>query len=183
MITLRALPSLFALVIVACGSPRGESRPGPDSASVAAPLTVSPEGAGPVRIGWSLSQLNAALGEQLKPAYDVNPECDYVDPDALPPGLALMVVQDTIVRVDVDTTGIATAEGAMVGDTEARILELYAGRVEVQPHKYTGPVGHYLVVKASADTMHLIIFETDGHRVLNYRAGIRPAVEYIEGCA
>ena len=175
---------LFSLVLgAACNSPRGEPRPGADSASAAAPLTVSPEGVGPVQIGTTLAALNAALGEQLKPAYDVNPECDYVDPAGLPPGIALMVVQDTIVRVDVDTTGIPTAEGAMVGDTEARILELYVGRVEVQPHKYTGPVGHYLVVRSSADTTRLLIFETDGQRVLNYRAGIRPAVEYIEGCA
>lgn len=166
-----------------CGSSRNESPPGDDSGSAATPLAVSPAGVGPVRTGWSLAQLNEAVGEQLKPAYDVNPECDYVDPVALPPGIALMVERDTIVRIDVDTTGIPTAEGAMVGDTEARILELYQGRVEVQPHKYTGPAGHYMVVKWPADSMRLLIFETDGERVLNYRAGIRPAVEYIEGCA
>ena len=181
----RPLTVLFTLVLLAgCNPPRGEPRLGEDTTAVAdRPLTVTPDGVGPIRIGTTLASLNAVLGEQLKPAYDVNPECDYIDPDALPPGIALMVVQDTIVRIDVDTTGIATAEGAMVGDTEARILALYAGRVEVQPHKYTGPVGHYLVVKSPADTMRLLIFETDGRRVLNYRAGIRPPVEYIEGCA
>jgi len=31
--------------------------------------------------------------------------------------------------------------------------------------------------------LHLLIFETDGQKVVTYRAGIRPAVEYIEGCA
>jgi hypothetical protein len=146
-------------------------------------LAVSPDGVGPVKTGWTLDQLNAALGEQLHPTFEVNEVCDYLDPAALPPGIGLMILQDTIVRIDVDTTGIPTTEGAMVGDTEARILELYRGRVEVQPHKYTGPVGHYLVVRVPRDTLRLIIFETDGQKVLNYRAGFRPAVEFIEGCA
>jgi hypothetical protein len=176
--------SLLALILLAaCSSPRNDIRPGNESTSAAAPLTVSPDGVGPVRTGWSLAQLNAALGEQLKPAYDVNPECDYIDPVALPPGIALMVERDTIVRIDVDTTGISTPEGAGVGDSEAKVLELYKGRVQVQPHKYTGPTGHYLVVTWPSDTLHLLIFETDGEKVVTYRAGIRPAVEYIEGCA
>jgi len=176
-------PILSLLVLAACSSPRNDTRPADESTSAAAPLTVSPEGVGSVRTGWSLAQLNAALGEQLKPAYDVNPECDYVDPAGLPAGIALMVERDTIMRVDVDTAGIVTPEGAGVGDTEAKVLKLYKGRVQVQPHKYTGPVGHYLRVTWPSDTMHLLIFETDGERVVSYRAGIRPAVEYIEGCA
>ena len=173
--------AVLALVLTACRGDTGEGRvPGVEEPAA---LSVTPEGVGAARIGATLAQLNAALGEQLRPAYDVNPECDYVDPAALPPGIALMVVHDTIVRIDVDTTGIPTAEGAGVGDTETRVLELYSGRVTVQPHKYTGPEGHYLVVTWPSDTMRLLIFETDGKRVLNYRAGIRPAVEYVEGCA
>lgn len=184
MIRRPGLPALALLLVLAgCNSSRDESRSGDDTAAAAAPLAVSPEGVGPVRIGSTLARLNAALGEQLRPASDVNPECDYVDPAALPPGIALMVERDTIVRIDVDTTGIPTTEGAQVGDAEVKVLDLYKGRVEVQPHKYTGPVGHYLVVTWPSDTLHLLIFETDGEKVVSYRAGIRPAVEYIEGCA
>lgn len=174
--------AVLALMLLACrGQDAGDG--GVPRVEQPAALSVTPEGVGAVRIGSTLAQLNAALGEQLRPAYDVNPECDYVDPAALPPGIALMVDQDTVVRIDVDTTGIPTAEGAVVGDTEERVLALYRGRVTVQPHKYTGPEGHYLVVKWPADTLHLLIFETDGKKVLNYRAGIRPGVEYVEGCA
>ena len=178
---LRTLASL--LLVSACSSSRNEARSAGDNPSATAPLAVTPEGVGPVRIGATIAQVNAALGEQLKPAYDVNPECDYIDPATLPPGIALMVERDTIVRIDVDTAGIATAEGAVVGDTETRVLDLYKGRVEVQPHKYTGPVGHYLRVTWPADTLHLLIFETDGERVVSYHTGVRPAVDYVEGCA
>ena len=33
------------------------------------------------------------------------------------------------------------------------------------------------------DSARRLIFETDGQRVVRYRAGITPAVEYVEGCA
>ena len=183
----RATRAAAAAIAILSSAPACGRTPETDRPAQAPPgppaLTVSPTGVGPVRIGVTLAELNATLGEQLHPAYDVNPECDYVDPAALPPGIALMVEQDTVVRIDVDTTGIPTAEGAQVGDTEQHILELYKGRVEVQPHKYTGPVGHYLVVKWPSDSLHLLIFETDGQKVLNYRAGVLPAVQYVEGCA
>lgn len=53
----------------------------------------------------------------------------------------------------------------------------------VQPHKYTD--GHYLVVRPAdaADTTHLLVFETDGRVVERFRAGQKPQVEYVEGCA
>lgn len=179
MIPRLALLGLFAFETCKPSSPET----GHQTGAPAPAFRVTPHEVGPVQTGWTLAQLNAALGEQLRPAYEINPECDYLDPAALPDGIGLMVLQDTIVRIDVDTAGIPTAEGAVVGDTEDRVLELYRGRIEVQPHKYTGPEGHYLVVRWPADTLHLLIFETDGVKVLNYRAGRRPAVEYVEGCA
>jgi hypothetical protein len=76
---------------------------------------------------------------------------------------------------------LATAEGARVGDSEARIKEIYGDRVTVQPHKYL-PNGHYLVVAAAGDAANRIVFETDGKVVTTYRAGRRPEVENVEGC-
>ena len=186
---MRALP-FFALVsMIACRSNDQQAGRGANETALAScrdaarcAWTVTPTGVGPVRFGSSLAQLNAALGDTLRPKYDVNDECDHLQPAAFPMGMSLMIERDTIVRVDVDTAGIRTREGAQVGDTEQDVLALYGSRVEVQPHKYTGPEGHYLVIRDPADTLRLLIFETDGHRVERYRAGLRPAVEYIEGC-
>jgi hypothetical protein len=85
--------------------------------------------------------------------------------------------------VEVDSGGVATAEGARIGDTEARVQELYPGRVTVSPHKYTD--GRYLIVRpaAASDTTHLLVFETDGRVVQRFRAGQKPQVEYVEGCS
>jgi hypothetical protein len=130
----------------------------------------------------TLSQLNAAVGETLKPAFDINEECDFVYPKVLR-GAALMILQDSVARIDVDSAGTLTKEGAGVGDPEASILALYGGRARVEPHQYTGPEGHYVIVSTPGDTAYRIVFETDGKKVERYRAGRGPGVDYIEGCA
>lgn len=144
---------------------------------------VDAEGMGRVRSGMSIAELSQELGTEVRPVYDFNPTCTHVTPAVLPPGTRLMILSDTVARVEVDSAGVRTAEGAGVGDLEIDVLELYKGQVEVQPHKYTGPMGHYLVVTPPGDTLHRIIFETDGERVVRYRAGRLPGVRYIEGCA
>jgi hypothetical protein len=152
----------------------------------AAPATdwrVRPDGIGPIRVGVPLTVLSRTLGEQLRADYLDFEGCDFIRPAALPPGVSLMVLHDTVARVDVSAAGVQTVEGVHVGDSEAWVLEVYRGRVAVEPHKYTGPQGHYLVVSCLGDTLHRVIFETDGERVTLFRAGQRPAVEFVEGCA
>jgi hypothetical protein len=93
-----------------------------------------------------------------------------------------MVEGGSIARVEVVSGTTATTEGARVGDSEDRIQQLYPGRVVTTPHKYTS--GHYLTVKPidAADSLNRLVFETDGHRVTEYRAGRLPQVEYVERC-
>ncbi len=96
-----------------------------------------------------------------------------------------MVEGGRVVRADVDAAGVSTASGAAVGMSEARIRLLYPGRIRTEPHKYTAPEGHYLVYvpRDAADSGYRLIFETDGHVVTRYRAGLRPQAEYVEGCS
>ena len=172
-----------ALVLASC---RADAPPPADPAPPPAPApepawAVSPTGYGPIRVGWTVAELNAALNENLRPAYQASDECDYVHPASAPRRVNLMVVKDTVVRIDVDTTGVLTDKGAGVGDSEQRISELY-GPVKVEFHKYR-PGGHNLIVTDPADSTLRIIFETDSGRVVRYRAGRRPPVDYVEGCS
>jgi hypothetical protein len=127
-------------------------------------------------------QAEAAVGASL--GIDGNDnwqDCDYMPAHGLPSGVSVMVEAGTIARVDVDTNVVATAEGAHIGDSEDRILQLYRGRVVTTPHKYTD--GHYLTVRsAGADSLYGIVFETDHGRVTLYHAGRFPPVAYVEGC-
>jgi hypothetical protein len=180
---MRQLPALAAMALAAC---RADAPPPPDPAPPPAPgpetaWTVSASGYGPIRVGWTVAELNTALEETVRPTYQASDECDYIHPARLPGRVNLMVVKDTVVRIDVDTTGVLTDRGAGVGDTEQRIAELY-GPVKVQFHKYR-PGGRNLIVTDPADSMLRIIFETDSGRVVRYRAGRRPPVDYVEGCS
>jgi len=109
--------------------------------------------------------------------------CMYASADSLPAGVRVMVEKGKVARVEVVEGPVQTATGARIRDTEDRIKRLYPNQVSVSRHKYTD--GHYLTVvpAEAADSAYRIIFETDGSRVLRYRAGARPQVEYVEGCS
>ena len=149
----------------------------------AAKWVVTPQGVGPVLAGTTITALSTALGERVRPEYAPGASCGYLRAAAIPRGVFVMVDRDTIVRVDVRAGDLRTAEGAGIGDSEADVLKRYEGRVRVTPGKYTGPAGHDLTVTAPPDTLHRIVFETVGQKVVRYRAGRRSAVELVEGCA
>ena len=106
---------VLPLLTLACSRPAPQDQASVDSTPpsaapapppAAAPWVLAPDHFGPVRIGSSVADLNAVLGDSLKPTYQVNPECDYLFPAAFPKKTAVMIVKDTVVRIDVDSTGI-----------------------------------------------------------------------------
>jgi hypothetical protein len=159
------------------------------SIAVAAPRLSSTsktqtDGIGEVRVGMTVKQAVKAAGVNLVPSYnESNYECRYVQPQSGPKNIGMMVSKDRIVRIDIyKGSSIKTLKGAGIGDSEAKIKSLYPRRIEMSPHKYTK--GHYLTfVPADRADQHRIVFETDGRRVLQYRVGKLPDVEYIEGCS
>ena len=150
-----------------------------DSAS----WVVTEHGIDGLRAGMTVKEARAAVpGFKTAEGAD-SVGCDYASIPGLPRGVSVMVEDGVVGRVDVFEGTVATSAGARIGDTEATIKKLYPGLVTVSPHKYTD--GHYLTVvpKLQADSAFRIVFETDGARVLQYRGGRRPQVEYVEGCA
>ena len=110
---------------------------------------------GPLRIGMSVGEASAALGEQLAvPPSDSLCGWSDVKPSNSPPGLWLTVSRDTIVRIDVDSPGVPTVDGLQVGSTIDDILQ-----------------------KA-----FVIVFRTDGARVIHITTGRRRAAQ-VEECA
>ena len=146
--------------------------------------TVTEYGMGKLRAGMSYTDANDTLKGALVAAKNANfAECDFAHWTGAPPGILVMVNENRIARIDVDSVGVSTREGATIGNTEAQILALYPGRVVVSPHAYTE--GHYLTVRAvnPADSLYRLVFETDKGKVTTFRVGIMPAVEYVEGCS
>jgi hypothetical protein len=150
---------------------------GDDTAKPRTPV-VSPAGYNLVRLGETAHEL-AIAGDSAAAANPKHESCRFAHPAAFPPGVKIMLLDDVVARIDVDSAGIPTVEGAQVGDTEARIVELYHGRVASLPHKYLED-GHNLVVQTSTSRY---VFETDGKKVLRYRVGRTPAIDLVEGCS
>ncbi len=142
---------------------------------------VTAEGIGPVKAGMTIAEANSAVGNSLDLPSALQ-ECDYTRTKNAPTGVGFMIEKGRIVRADVrNNNEVKTAEGAGIGDTEATIMSLYPGQVTVRPAKYTS--GHSLLVTpltGARDTR--IVFETDGKTVTQFRSGMLPAVEYVEGC-
>lgn len=143
-------------------------------------------GIGAVRVGMTVAEASKAAGTRLiRPSgYEANASCFYVKPQQ-PKNIGFMVTDKRISRVDVyRNSRITTLSGAKIGDTESRIKLLYPGRIQVTPHKYVQG-GHYLTYlpKDASDKNYRVVFETDGKRVTQFRAGQIPEVEYVEGCS
>jgi hypothetical protein len=144
---------------------------------------VSERAAGLLRIGMTVAEASRALGARLVPVNAAGPGCDMAEPPGAPADFSVMLIADTLVRFDVLDTGTRTAEGVGVGSSEAAVFAAYPGRVTVEPHKYGGPEEHYLIVPARPDSAYAYVFETDGRKVTQWRAGRREEVAWVEGCA
>lgn len=153
-------------------------------AAAATPLPATERlgytGMGPARIGLGFFELVEAAGRRLTVAPEANEGCTYAWPEGLD-GVAFMLIDRKVARIDVEKGPYLTISGAKVGDGEETVKRLYRGKVKVTPHKYVEG-GHYLEV-ASADGRSVLIFETDGKVVTSYRVGRLPEARWIEGCS
>lgn len=182
MTVLRAV----SCTLVVCSACTGERTPRPEppaSSSTSAVWTVTDTGTGPLRIGMTREEATSALGAEIELAGQDPKECAMI---AVPGGkspVLLMLVNDSLVRVDVADSLTATVNGLRVGSTEAEVMRVYGPALRVMPHKYDGGGAHYLVAVPANDSTRAVVFETDGERVTRYRAGRRPEVEWVEGCS
>lgn len=135
-----------------------------------------------VKVGATVAQLRAQGFTVEKDAGpDLGNTCGYARIAGMD-DLFFMLDGDNVVRIEVATPGHPTLGGVEVGMSEAEALRRLGPRAKVEPHKYTGPTGHYLVVHDGNDPLGLI-FETDGKKVLSYRFGRWEQVQWVEGCA
>jgi hypothetical protein len=135
------------------------------------------EGYGPVKFGHKLSDVTRQLGAGAEPSGPADAACSSVRFTALP-GVRLMVENGVVTRADADA-GTPNSLGLKVGDTLAK-ARASNPHLEVGPHKYL-PAGHFLTVR-SPDGRAAIVMEEDGKAITKIRAGLQPAVAYVEGC-
>ena len=160
-----------------------DSPPAPPTQAPPGAGSVTERGIGNLGAGMTIAEASQAVGATLSAPAGAGDGCTYLDWPGAPAGVRLMSESGRVVRVDVQEPSTMTAAGAKVGDTQEHVTSLYQGRIAVTPHKYNA-TGRYLTVTPAspADSLFRIVFETENSIVTRFRAGIRPAVEYVEGC-
>jgi len=140
------------------------------------------DGVGPVKIGASVSQLSSAIGQPVQvPSDPEEAGCFFVSSSKVT-GLRFMLTSGHVSRVDVDSPSIHTLRGAAVGDSVARIHQLYGPLLEERPAFYGGSSDLFLTFW-STDRKLAVRFETARGKVTRFYSGKRPEVEYVEGCS
>jgi len=193
-------PLLLGLLLAGCGSPEREAAgddlaadltpsPGmPDAGNAADPAanphahSAALDRLGPIRIGATLAALRAQ-GVAIDRSGEAMPgsDCAYASVATMP-DMLLMLDGETVVRIDVRSARYPTIGGLRVGHGEAEARARLGPGATVQPHPYTGPQGHYLVLHEDGAPAGLIA-ETDGETVRSYRVGQWEQVQWVEGCA
>jgi hypothetical protein len=180
---------LFAALASSCAredekAVKGREGPGGAPRDSVSDVALNEDGLGPVQIGMTLDEA-VSMG-LLNERPDIKQACDFVYPavgSGVPFDVGVMVVKGKVARIDVDTGSVTTEDGARIGDTEDRLKSIYGDDLEARPHKFIDG-GHYLIVKGdSASAGKEIVFETDASgKVMMFRAGRLPEVEWVEGC-
>src|SRR5206468_5022538 len=134
---------------------------------------------GPIRINMTVAQVSALLGDSLKPHWE--PSCTWsrVSPSNAPAGLSLTIVHDTVVRIDIDSTGIRAVNDLQVGSTTDQIVRAYGDRVERRSSLDGSP--YFAVASDDPARTFLLVFRTDGRRISSIVVGRRRAVQ-VEEC-
>jgi len=155
----------------------GVSAPHTPAAAAAAPNVLRADGIGAIRFGMTLEQAQQAAGGKATLPEPFDPACSMVRFPALPK-LRFMVENDVVTRADAEP-GVENAVGLPFGATLAQIRSSHPA-AQVTPHKYDEN-GHYITFPG-ADGRSAIILEETGGKVTRMRAGLQPAVAYVETC-
>lgn len=142
-----------------------------------APGALRADGVGPVRFGMRLAEAEQAAGGKASLPAPFDPACSMVRFASLPK-LRFMVEQGVVTRADAEP-GVENAVGIAVGDTLAQVQAAHPD-AKLGAHKYD-PSGHTITFP-SADGRAAIIAEETGGKLTKVRAGLQPAVAYVETC-
>lgn len=139
------------------------------------PLSLT--GYGPAHLGMTIGELEQALQTRLNTQEPELEGCTYAEPQE---GMALMLQDGRLVRIDVLKPDIRTLSGATVGSSEAEIKALYPERLKKSPHVYGA--GSYFTLQ-SEDGRYGLRFETQDGKVTSFYVGLMQAVRLAEGCS
>lgn len=140
---------------------------------------------GPVTLGMTVEEAAAAAGLTLGQDFgrSSTDNCYYVTAGADLPGVAFMVVDGAVVRIEINPPSvIATRSGVRIGTTEASVREVYPNNIQQANDAVSDGQALAFVPNDAEDADYRIYFAIEDGEVANYRMGIRPSVDNLLGC-
>lgn len=139
---------------------------------------ITKDGLGDIRIGMTVSQVEAELGSPLD---DLNNNAGdgSCATATLGQNVYGLFTGSTLARIYVGTSRYRTRKGIHVRSSARDVFKAYGRNVRSSRHAYTA--GRYLKVTMGH---RRLVFETSASgRVVSISTGRKPEVDYIEGCA
>lgn len=193
----RLMLTTAVLAVAACGSPDPAPAPEPAPAPAPAPAAdvLTAQGFGPLRIGMTRAEVEAALGADSNPGAVGGPEpeaCDTFHPARAPEGLTVMVEQGVLTSIWLQRgSTLKTDRGFGVGDTATAIKAAYGPLAYVSPHKYAAAPAEYITAWSVGGASGYV--QNPAARGIAYHIGTDgtaehvaaggPSIQYVEGCA
>ncbi len=144
--------------------------------ATASAQTLSPDGYGKIRFGDRLVTAEKRLGQRATPRPRER-ACSIVRFKRYP-RVSFMVEQGRITRADAKTV-VPNSAGVTAAMQPEEVLRRHP-HARLEPHKYDED-GKYLILRKG--TGKALIFETSKNKLKRVRAGLKPAVDYVEGCS
>jgi hypothetical protein len=164
-------------------APAGVTMPLP---GLPAPGSISFAGFGPAAFGDDAEAVRQAWGGALRALPDGTEPCHFLSPPVEADSgyqVAFMIEDRRFVRIDIASPRVAAPGGGRIGMRAGEIEALYPGMVERRPHKYVEG-GRYLRIRDPDGGPGVLLFEADDDGLVDeWRIGLPPQVDYVEGCA
>lgn len=194
----RLLVTAAVAALAGCNPPeQAEPRPQPPAETPTPPAEASgadvltAQGFGPLRIGMSRAEVEAALGTDANPdaVGGADPQaCDLFRPARAPEGMLVMLERGVLTSVWVARNpAVKTDRGLGVGDTAERVRQVYGPSVTAELHKYVDAPAAYLTAWTTADQTSAaargVKYEIGQDGTVT-RIGVGgPSIAYVEGCS
>ena len=199
----RLMLTTAVLALAACGSPDPASVPEPAPAPTPMPTptptpatnVLTAQGFGPLRIGMTRAEVEAALGADSRPGAVGGPDpeaCDIFHPVRAPEGLNVMVERGVLTSIWLQRgSTLKTDRGFGVGDTATAIKAAYGPTATMTPHKYSAAPAEYITTWSVGGSAGYV--QNPAARGIAYHIGTDgtaehvaaggPSIQYVEGCA
>lgn len=155
---------------------------------------MRPDGFGPLRIGMTQAQVDAAMGPPSDEDQAFSEGCLYYRPANAPESLLVMTEGGLLTRITVMGDGnVRTVDGIKLGDDIERLKTRFSAKAGWTPHVYAEPPAGYLIFWADGVKRGQEFYDVEGAlgtvveadqsgKVAYIHVGT-PSIQYVEGCS